>query len=61
VFQLAGEIGETITKKAANEIIDDIEEHIDSEFGVSWATIKCVLEDYLMDKRANGKTKNNKI
>ena len=58
VFQVAGELGETITKKAANEIIDDIEEHTDSEFGVSWGTIKCVLQDHLRDNKANGKRKN---
>jgi hypothetical protein len=58
VFQVAGEIGETITKKAANEIIDDIDRHIDSELGITWVTIKCVLQNYLIEKRANGKRKN---
>lgn len=57
VFQMAGEMGETVSKKGTNEIIDDIEEHIDSEFGISWATIKCVLQDYLRDNKANGKRK----
>lgn len=51
VFQIAGELGETISQKAANEIIDDIHGHIDSEFGVTWATIKCVLQDYLRDRK----------
>jgi len=55
VFQVAGEIGGTITKKDANEIIDQIDRHIDSEFGITWDTIKCILQDYLREKKANGK------
>ena len=60
VFQMAGEIGETISKRTANEIIDDIDRHIDSELGITWVTIKCVLQDYLREKKANGK-KQDKI
>ena len=58
VFQIAGEMGKTITKKAANEIIDQIDSHIDSEFGITWETIKCTLQDYLRDNKLNGKRKN---
>ena len=54
VFQVAEEIGATISKNEAEEIIDDINRHIDSEYGVSWTTVRCVLEDYLRDKKENG-------
>ena len=60
VIQVAAEIGEEISAKVANEIIDDIEHHIDSEYGVTWTTIKCVLQDYLSEEKANGSKKKKR-
>lgn len=37
----------------ANNIIDNIERHIDCEYGITWETIKCSIEDYL-GEIANG-------
>ncbi len=53
VLGTADEMGVKLTIDDANNIIDDIDRHIDSELGITWETIKCSIEDYLGEK-ANG-------
>ncbi len=49
----ADEIGVKLTVDEANEILDDIDRHIDCDLGITWVTIKCAIEDY-MGEKANG-------
>lgn len=35
-----------ISKRKANDIIDNIHRHCDSSLGITWTTIECALEEY---------------
>jgi hypothetical protein len=38
-------MGIEITRKQAQEILDDIEQHHDAELGISWMTLDCAIQD----------------
>lgn len=45
VLGRAKELGKKITRKQAQEILDDIEQHHDAELGISWDTLDCAIQD----------------
>jgi len=45
VLGRAKELGKKISRKQAQEILDDIERRQDYEYGISWTTIDCAIED----------------
>ena len=47
VFHIAEEMGEKVTNDEAQEILEEIEDNIDSEMGVSWTTIRVGIEDLI--------------
>ena len=53
VLGTADEMSVKLSIDDANNIIDNIERHIDCEYGITWETIKCSIEDYL-GEIANG-------
>ena len=50
VIGTAEEMGVKISVNDANNIIDNIDRHIDCELGITWEMIKCSIEDYLGEK-----------
>jgi hypothetical protein len=44
---MAEEMGEKVTNDEAQEILDEIEDNIDSEMGVSWDNIRSGIEDLI--------------
>jgi hypothetical protein len=53
VIEQAKEIGKRVTKNEAQEILEEIEDNIDSELGVSWTTIRIGIEDFIRTERKN--------
>ena len=51
VIGLAKEMGYELSKEQAAEIIEDIHSHIDCEFGVTWETLRCNIEDYVTNNK----------
>ncbi|MDR3610883.1 MAG: hypothetical protein P4L27_09995 [Ignavibacteriaceae bacterium] len=47
ILETAEEMGEEINNEEAQYILDDIEENIDCELGVTWATIRKGIEDFV--------------
>jgi Ca2+-binding EF-hand superfamily protein len=47
VLHMAEEMGEKVTNDEAQEILDEIEDNIDSEMGVSWDNIRSGIEDLI--------------
>jgi hypothetical protein len=45
VLGRAKELGKKITRKQAQDILDDIERHHDAELGISWTTLDCAIQD----------------
>jgi hypothetical protein len=41
------EMGEKVTNDEAQEILEEIEDNIDSEMGVSWTTLRVNIEDLI--------------
>lgn len=46
VIDAALRTGIPITAQAANDVLQNVFNHIDSEYGVSWTTLDVALEDY---------------
>jgi hypothetical protein len=38
--------GINVTYEEAENILDDIHDHVDNEMGITWLTIQCAIEDY---------------
>ena len=47
VLHMAEEMDVKVTKVEAQEILEEIENNIDSEMGVSWTSIRCGIEDLI--------------
>jgi hypothetical protein len=47
----ADEMGVDITNEDAQEILDEIEDNIDSDHGVSWTTLRVYIEDFIEAKK----------
>jgi hypothetical protein len=47
VLHMAEEMDEKVTKKEAQGILNEIEDNIDSEMGVSWTSIRVGIEDLI--------------
>ena len=47
VLQMAEEMDEKVTNDEAQEILEEIEDNIDSEMGVSWTSIRVGIEDLI--------------
>ena len=47
VLHMAEEMDEKVTREEAQEILEEIEDNIDSEMGVSWTSIRCGIEDLI--------------
>ena len=47
VFHMAEEMEEKVTTAEAQEILEEIEDNIDSEMGVSWTSISVGIEDLI--------------
>ena len=45
VIGTAEEGGTPVTKKEAQQILDHMHDHIDSEYGVTWETIRCGIQE----------------
>jgi hypothetical protein len=44
---MAEEMDEKVTSDEAQEILEEIEDNIDSEMGVSWTTLRVNIEDLI--------------
>ena len=47
VMEQAEEMGEELTREEAEQILEDMERHIDSEMGVSWTSVSVGIEDFI--------------
>ena len=47
VLHMAEEMDEKVTNDEAQEILEEIEDNIDSEMGVSWTTLRVNIEDLI--------------
>jgi Ca2+-binding EF-hand superfamily protein len=47
VLHMAEEMDEKVTNEEAQEILEEIEDNIDSEMGVSWTSIRVGIEDLI--------------
>ena len=47
VLHMAEEMNEKVTNDEAQEILEEIEDNIDSEMGVSWTSIRVGIEDLI--------------
>jgi hypothetical protein len=47
VMEQAEEMGEELTREEAEQILEDMERHIDSEMGVSWTNVSAGIEDFI--------------
>jgi hypothetical protein len=47
VLHMAEEMDEKVTNDEAQEILEEIEDNIDSEMGVSWDNIRSGIEDLI--------------
>jgi hypothetical protein len=45
VLGRAKELKKKITRKQAQDILDDIEQHHDAELGICWMTLDCAIQD----------------
>ena len=45
VLGRAKELGKKITRKQAQEILDEIDHKQDCEYGISWTTLDCFIEE----------------
>ena len=50
VMEQAEEMGEELTREEAEQILEDMERHIDSEMGVSWTSVSVGIEDFIRNK-----------
>ena len=50
VLGKAEEMGEEITREEAEQILEDMERHIDSEMGVSWTSVSVGIEDFISNR-----------
>jgi hypothetical protein len=50
VLQQAEEMGEEITREEAEQILEDMERHIDCEFGVSWTNVTEGIKDFIINR-----------
>jgi len=51
VIDVAVRTGKPITAQAANDVLQNIYDHIDCEYGITWTTIDVALEDCNLDLR----------
>ncbi len=49
VLECARRDGKPITERGAVEVLYDVFEHLDSEFGITWTSLQTELEDYRLD------------
>lgn len=49
IIQTAKRMGVRLGEKAADEILDDIDAHLDSELGITWDTIYCAVNGWMED------------
>ena len=47
VLHMTEEMDEKVTNDEAQEILEEIEDNIDSEMGVSWTTLRVNIEDLI--------------
>jgi Ca2+-binding EF-hand superfamily protein len=47
VLHMAEEMDEKVTNDEAQEILEEVEDNIDSEMGVSWTSISVGIEDLI--------------
>jgi hypothetical protein len=50
VLEKAEEMGEEITREEAELILEDMERHIDCEFGVSWDNVSEGIKDFVSNR-----------
>ena len=50
VIEKAEEMGEEITREEAEQILEDMECHIDCEFGVSWTNVSEGIKDFINNR-----------
>jgi len=50
VIEKAEEMGEEITREEAEQILEDMERHIDCEYGVSWANVSEGIKDFINNR-----------
>jgi len=46
----AEEMGVDITNGEAQQILDEIEDNIDCDFGVSWTILRARIEEFILDR-----------
>lgn len=51
VIGKAEEMGVDITNEEAQEILDEIEDNIDCDLGVSWTTLRAGIEDFVSTRK----------
>ena len=39
-----------ITEEEAREILDTIHEHVDCEYGITWESLRCTIDDFDRDR-----------
>jgi hypothetical protein len=50
VLEKAGEENVKLSRDDVNEILDDLHNHIDSEYGLCWDTVQSCIEKHLEGK-----------
>ncbi|MDR3611249.1 MAG: hypothetical protein P4L27_11845 [Ignavibacteriaceae bacterium] len=50
VLEKAEEMGEEINREDAEQILEDMERHIDSEMGVSWTNVSEGIKDFVSNR-----------
>ena len=53
VRETAGYMNEEVelSDKEIGEILDDIHSHQSAEFGISWESIRCAVQDFVRDRK----------
>ena len=51
VIEAAVRTGKPITAQAANDVLQDVFDHLDCEYSITWTTIEVALEDYDFELR----------
>ncbi|MBT7325436.1 MAG: hypothetical protein HN855_09770 [Anaerolineae bacterium] len=49
VYRVAWEAGWPISQDMANEILSDVEGHVDSEYGITWLTFENAVQEFYED------------
>jgi hypothetical protein len=50
VLGIAEDQGVKLSPEEADEILDDIDANQDCEYGISWMTLQCYVDDYVRDR-----------